>query len=132
MSLPQGIPSHIHTPSHSALGGCSSKWKQRARKIWHGRSLGAPALHNSLALAKSRRRMAVLLALLFRLLDEPPDLFWLKGHLQMCDTKWRQGIDDSVCDRRTSANSPRFTTAFGAERIDRSRRDGTVGFQCGH
>src|SRR5499433_826695 len=47
-------------------------------------------------------------------------------------TQWRPGIDDSVCYRRTSADSPRFTTAFGTERIDRGRSDGTVGFQCGY
>src|SRR4030095_9195260 len=76
--------------------------------------------------------MAVLLALLFRLLYEPPDLFWLKRHLQMRHAKWRQGINDGVCDRWTRANSARFTTAFSAERIDRGRGDGTVSFQCGY
>src|SRR4029453_9121377 len=76
--------------------------------------------------------MAVLLAFLFRLLYEPPDLFWLKRHLQMRHAKWRQGINDGVCDRRPSANGPSFTTAFSAERIDWGRSDGTVSFQCGH
>src|SRR5712691_7961120 len=80
----------------------------------------------------ARSSMAVLLASLFRLLYKPPDLFWLKRHLQMRDAKWRQGIDDSVCDRWPSANGPRFTAAFGTERIDGSRSDGTVDFQGGH
>src|SRR5215471_14855338 len=50
----------------------------------------------------------------------------------MRDTKWRQGIDNSVCYCWTSADGPGFTTAFGAERIDRGRSDGTVGFQGRH
>ena len=50
----------------------------------------------------------------------------------MRDTKGCQGIDDRVCDRRTRANGPGFTAAFGTERIDRGRRDRTLGFQGRH
>src|SRR5262249_11619496 len=45
----------------------------------------------------------------------------------MRNTKWRQGIDDSVCYCWTRADSPSFTTAFGAERIDRGGSAGTGG-----